>query len=277
MWNHVFKKHGCIVVILSKWGSEQEAFKEEERLIAEIGIKNLTNMAYGGAGAKGVEFSKERKDIHRKNLETYGLKIHDLSLIAKNKNKKRIFTECGRSFLGASAVKEWMNKELGIDCNSTNLISHAAAKGGRCCGIKLRYKDVKFMEEKQLGHRARAVGNSDGMIFPSILKAAEYMRSIGEICSSPSIHGAINGKSVYAAGRRWGYVVDGKIQIKDFERKTKYKKIERSDGVIFNSLQEAAAKTKNTANAHKNISLCARGKSKTAYGYTWRYLDDSAT
>ena len=74
-----------------------------------------------------------------------------------------------------------------------------------------------------------------------------------------------------------GFSAWSKTNFQMLPNKTKYKKIERSDGVIFNSLQEAAAKTKNTANAHKNISLCARGKSKTAYGYTWRYLDDSAT
>lgn len=118
---------------------------------------------------------------------------------------------------------------------------------------------------------ARKVGNSNGEIFESIKKAAEEMRGRGLKASSSSIHKAINGTSIHACGMRWGYVVDGKIEINDFARKTKLKKIIRSDGLVFDSLKSAAEFMGKGKSANKNISLAARGKTKTAYGFGWKY------
>ena len=42
---------------------------------------------------------------------------------------------------------------------------------------------------------------------------------------------------------------------------------------IYPSASEAARQVVNQ-NAQSNISLCCRGKIKTAYGYKWRYLDE---
>ena len=42
---------------------------------------------------------------------------------------------------------------------------------------------------------------------------------------------------------------------------------------IYPSASEAARQVKNQ-NAQSNISLCCRGKSKTAYGYKWQYVDE---
>lgn len=272
MWNSVFKKHGCLVVILSEWECEEEAFKEEELLINKIGIENLTNMAHGGKGAKGVEFSKERKSRARKHLEIYNKNCLNMVAIAQAKSRKRIYTECGRSFLGAAKAREWMVNDLLINDANQQRINRAAKVGGNYKGIYFRYKDVSFMKNPEVGGRSIPVGNSDGEVFPSIRKAVESMVDKGLKASSASIHGAINGRHITAAGKRWGYVVDGEIVIKEFDRKTKLKKIRRSDGMIFESLKAAADFMENGSNANKNISLAARGKTKTAYGYGWEYL-----
>lgn len=42
---------------------------------------------------------------------------------------------------------------------------------------------------------------------------------------------------------------------------------------IYPSATEAARQVKNQ-NAQSNISLCCRGKCKTAYGYKWRYVEE---
>ncbi len=272
MWRSVFEKHGCMVVILSKWKNEDDAFREEEKLISEIGIKNLTNMAFGGKGARGVEFSKERKEKAKLHLEIYNKNFMRLVSIAQSKSRKRIFTDCGKSFLGAKKAMEWMETTLGIKGCSQKRINRAAIKGNSYKGVFFRYKEVDFMEKPEVGGRSIPVGNSDGEVFLSIRKAAESMVDKGLKATSASIHGAINGRCITAAGKRWGYVVDGEIAIKDFDRKTKLKAIRRSDGAVFDSLMEAAIKTSGKKTGSKNISLCALGKTKTAYGYKWEYL-----
>lgn len=268
MWRSVFEKHGCMVVILERFKDEQSAFLEEARLIEAIGIKNLCNMAYGGPGSPGVEFSSERKSKARTHLITVGKPYRDMVRVIQGKRKKRIFTKCGKSFLGAPAVKAWMEK-MGVTGVSTHRISAAARSGGAHKGFALRYKGVNFMKVESAV--ARKVGNSNGEIFESIKKAAEEMRSRGLKASSSSIHKAINGTSIHACGMRWGYVVDGKIEINDFARKTKLKKIIRSDGLVFDSLKSAAEFMGKGKSANKNISLAARGKTKTAYGFGWKY------
>lgn len=47
------------------------------------------------------------------------------------------------------------------------------------------------------------------------------------------------------------------------------KKVKRSDGVVFISVAEAA---KELGRNHSKISMAARGKRKTAYGFTWEYV-----
>lgn len=43
----------------------------------------------------------------------------------------------------------------------------------------------------------------------------------------------------------------------------------------FDSISEASRQLRLSKNAFKNISACCKGKRKTAYGYVWRYADDS--
>lgn len=268
MWRSVFDRHGCIVVILKKFEDESSAYEEEKRIIQSIGLENLTNMTSGGVGAPGVEFSAKRKSKARIHLITVGKTYRDMVHIINGKNKKRIFTGCGRSFLGALSVKEWMESN-GIKNPCTHLISSAARKGGQHKGVFLRYKEVSFMRKSSAV--ARPVGNSAGEVFESIAHAALSMRERGLPGNSSSIHNAISGISVTSCGYRWGYVKNGKIEINERKRKTKFKRIRRSDGMVFESLIAAASFMNKGNSANKNISLAARGVTKTAYGFGWEY------
>lgn len=270
MWQSVYKKHGANVVILSRWETEDDAFDEERRLIQSIGIDNLCNMSFGGKGASGVEFSSSRKHKAKKHLLVVGKPYRDMAEVIARKNKKRIFTSCGRSFLGAENAIRWLESRGSIGATVSGLCA-AARKGGFHKGVQFRYKGVEFVKKKKTN--AKPVGNSDGEKYPSIRSAVEAMRSKGYSIDSSSICSAINGTSVTSCGKRWGYIINDEIVINDFERKTKLKKIERSDGKVFESLKEAAQETApGVMSANKNISLAALGKTKTAYGFAWRYL-----
>lgn len=43
----------------------------------------------------------------------------------------------------------------------------------------------------------------------------------------------------------------------------------------YDSISEACREMKLSKNAFKNVSACCAGKRRTAYGYSWRYADDS--
>ena len=63
-----------------------------------------------------------------------------------------------------------------------------------------------------------------------------------------------------------------KYHMKTFKGSIKVQCIET--GQIFNSIREACRSLIPEANDANAISRCARGLAKTAYGYTWRFIDN---
>lgn len=64
LWHKIAKKHGYTVQIISYWGTEQEAFEHEKKLIKfykETGI-DLANFTNGGDGISGYRHTKEAKE-----------------------------------------------------------------------------------------------------------------------------------------------------------------------------------------------------------------------
>lgn len=53
------------------------------------------------------------------------------------------------------------------------------------------------------------------------------------------------------------------------------KRISDDEVVEYESISEASRKLNLSKNAFKNISACCMGKRRSAYGYIWRYCDDS--
>ena len=54
-WKNVVNKHGYTVEIVQMFDDEDEAYELEKKMIAEIGLKNLTNELPGGEGGPGYE------------------------------------------------------------------------------------------------------------------------------------------------------------------------------------------------------------------------------
>ena len=60
---------------------------------------------------------------------------------------------------------------------------------------------------------------------------------------------------------------------------TRKRKVERSDGVVFNSVMEASqfcvdyCKAKNVESAKATINAALRGETVTAFGYQWKVLE----
>lgn len=116
--------------------------------------------------------------------------------------------------------------------------------------------------------RRKPVNCSNGMSFEMISDAEKWAK-----VSRRCIAEAANGNRCSAGGYSWWY--DGEPEKEYTDRyvrmaKSQSKRIERSDGVIFESLGCAA---KSVNGSLGNISIAARDGSIIRYGYTWRYLE----
>ena len=88
-----------------------------------------------------------------------------------------------------------------------------------------------------------------------------------------SISAAANGKKGEAYGFAWWYEGDDAKEYVNHKKRmaaSQMKKIERSDGVVYRSLTDAA---KSVNGSIGNISVAARTCGLVRYGFTWRYIE----
>lgn len=74
-------------LVLSQWEQETDAFAEEKRMIAEIGIMNLTNQTEGGEGPCHSEESKKRMSLAQTGRITSEATKRKISIANKGKIK----------------------------------------------------------------------------------------------------------------------------------------------------------------------------------------------
>lgn len=114
----------------------------------------------------------------------------------------------------------------------------------------------------------KPVNCSNGMRFDMIGCAAKWAGT-----SRENLSAAARGEYGQAGGYSWWFDGDTPkeyVSSKEKMAKTQSKRIERSDGVVFESLGQAA---KSVGGSLGNISIAARAGSIIRYGYTWRYLE----
>lgn len=62
-WHNIVEKHGLHVELLSRWGTEQEAFIHEKFLISCFReLSEICNLTDGGEGCSGYVWTKEQKN-----------------------------------------------------------------------------------------------------------------------------------------------------------------------------------------------------------------------
>lgn len=91
-WKNIANKHGVEVKILYDNLTEQDAFSTENRLITEIGLDNLSNLAEGG---KGLTSDAVKRFIH--------------DPIVRQKHLVSMRTPEMREQLSQNALKNWQN------------------------------------------------------------------------------------------------------------------------------------------------------------------------
>lgn len=115
---------------------------------------------------------------------------------------------------------------------------------------------------------SKKIVRNDGVVFPSISECARQSEtSTGNICM------VIKGDRAQSNGFHFKYLSDFEDikNIKPWDIPyPPEKKIKRSDGVIFNSIDDAAKKMNTSKN---NIARVLRGVRKTHKGYYFKYLE----
>lgn len=137
--------------------------------------------------------------------------------------------------------------------------------------------------QKLMARRARSkpVINSDGDVFESATIAAKVLIEKGIKATRNGITSAcILGRN--HANMSWAYYSEGVSAPEYTEYKTKMKicfgkKVKCSNGIIFNSISDAAEWLREVCLIKKanvsNIHACMRGRIKSAYGYKWESVD----
>jgi len=122
-------------------------------------------------------------------------------------------------------------------------------------------------------HGGKAVRRSDGVEFINLSEAAEETG-----CGISGISNTCNGHRRSCGGYGWEFVNEEdrvvrvqKPKFKNSSKEARGTRVKRSDGVIFDSLRQAANASK--CNSGDICSVC-RGKRKSAGGFTWSYLEE---
>lgn len=101
--------------VVSRWNTEKEAYAEEERVIKEIKLKNLTNVRKGGIGKPEDCKNNRLSEEHKKNIGAAmkGKKHSEehkrnIGIAMKGKNKG-IRSEEHKRKLSEAQKKRWVN------------------------------------------------------------------------------------------------------------------------------------------------------------------------
>jgi len=162
----------------------------------------------------------------------------------------------------------------------TDGLINCAPGGQGKSGIPSTYKQ----KEAARMARSKPVVNSKGEIFDSATEAAKYLNHMGISARRSTITNACI-KGINAYGMAWDYASNCSNYPRYIDRKKKGiksfgKPVACSNGMVFDSISLAVehlkrnGKPKASASA---ISLAAKGKLKSAYGYKWNFCVDDPT
>jgi len=137
----------------------------------------------------------------------------------------------------------------------------------------------ELVDSERRALRSKPLVNNVGMIFDSQVEAAEWLRENGwpKAASGP-ISKCVSGGSSKAYGYIWWHLdsmPDRPKSPRDTACKRVKKLVECSNGMRFHGYRDAVSWLVSMGNlkASKSmLSYCCRGRSKTAYGYKWRFV-----
>lgn len=190
------------------------------------------------------------------------------ALIAQTENLVNL-TSGGEGFEIYPAAKEKMRQaKLG----KSQSLEHAHKSRTNKIGKKQPASAIEALRIR----KSKPIINSDGEVFPSASEAARvFSQRLGVGCSQGNISLSAQFGRANAYGVTWSYDIS---QTPEFRPRNYQEKrvlcVER--GLEFRSTQIATAWVREWRGVANNqcITAVARGETKSAYGYTWEYVDE---
>lgn len=251
-WERVKEKHGVITEILFETENEEEAYKKEIEIMDKLRLEGhpLVNIYPGGKGAPCRE----------------------------------VFCSNGMRFTSIQEASFFLIEEFGIKTNGNHVSSCANGKIKSAHGFNWSFLKTPSPPVSRRGSSVKSRGVklfcSNGKCFDSITLARDWVRENTKYknASQSTINEASREKGRSAYGFAWSRKdFPGKpLGKKHYGAKHFGKKVECSNGMIFDSISEAArwlSKELGKTCYNNNIVRHLKGHIKKAYGYTWRYLD----
>lgn len=246
-WNAIAEKHGWTWRRVYQGLPSDCAFTMERMHIHSLLSKGvpLVNMTLGGDGARSIS----------------------------SKLKRKTFCDNGMSFESADAASRWVQENGYPRARSGHIASVARGERLLAYGHSWSYvstpphRESNFVDAIRRANGKR-VHCSDGESYYTCKEASERTG-----ISQGDITRAARGEHTQAGGKTWWYEgCDPKCESTIAKTRTRIKCLDT--GVCYDSLSDACSwlvSVGKTKAQSRPLSDCAKGKTKTAYGYTWSY------
>ena len=282
----------CDSKILKGNLTEEEAFECEKEMIKEYRKLGhpLINIQDGGhfpPNHAGTHKSQETREKMSKSMKKYFEEHPDQKVLASENMKKFLKTEAGKEFQKKSAESrkndEFM-KKLSVKCREANNTDEYKKRQSEI--VKNMWKSAEYKDSHSGANNcnAQAVRQYDlnrnfVAEYSTITEASEKTG-----VNSSKISMVAKGKRKSSGGYLWEYVNDKKISRKKINLVYDVRKDKSAVPILqydingnflaeYNSVAEAT-KINNFSN-RTNISANLRGRTKSAYGYVWKYKHDN--
>lgn len=207
-WFRISKKYGHTVEFYATGLQEWYAIELEKELITYYGRENLCNFTDGGDGMSGYITKKETIDKRVEKIKGKKRPDHVVEAMV-SANSKKVICSNGIEFKSGSEATRWVitniNKKASksaiyLSCNSNGIFT---AYGLSWCWKESNKNPIYL--GKAISKKIKVI-NDIGMIFYSITKAAEWLKSIGFEKANPGcICASCRSENKKSYGYKWNY------------------------------------------------------------------------
>lgn len=264
-WINVASKNGVIVEVVQDEMGECDAFTLEMWLIAKFehdGV-NLTNQTCGGEGPSGAVMPSRVKVFSSLGecFDSITIAVEYLKSIGYDGATGSNITSCCYGNMGFAYGRAWSRDDFPDHPEITNPFDILSKNNKERC--------------------SKVIYCSTGEVFESVSGAADWLKDLGYISASQGTISRAARLGGVSYDRSWSFTVTPKhTGLSGFESRYKSirKRVDNGCGLVFDSLIEATEWLLHNGvmNAkYHSISKCCNGKQNTAYGYKWRFVNDT--
>ena len=287
----IINKYDCDVKILKDGLTEEQAFELEKEMIAYYRTvsKHMTNILDGGESPpkltgipKSDEWKKKCSASHKKFVKNHPEYVEQNS----KRMKEFLKTEKGKEFYEkglATRRTEQFRKKQSIRSRTANNTPEYIEKQSKIV------KEMWKSEEYKLAHSGK--NNCRAQSIEQYSLNGEYIATYDTVtdastktntCAS-KMSAVASGKRKTAGGYIWKY--SGQKRNKTVERNYSYNpfddknakpviQCDKQGNIIAEYISIADVVRINTEMTRSNLIACLKNRTKTAYGYIWKYKHD---